>query len=160
MRLRILKFYQTSQQSRKYRQQWKKVPIKTKNQNAIDWFCFLEPVKKTRQQDLDARLAQLQAKKGNFINFLMLNSVNSFSPILMILRFTAAAATSKPTVSEPAPAPVAPPKRNSRLMTPSEPGRARPGSGRSSEVIKPQPDSGTVSPPAPARKTNRKTQKT
>lgn len=94
-----------------------------------------EPVKKTRQQDLDARLAQLQAKK-------------------------AAAATSKPTVSEPAPAPVAPPKRNSRLMTPSEPGRARPGSGRSSEVIKPQPDSGTVSPPAPARKTNRKTQKT
>lgn len=94
-----------------------------------------EPVKKTRQQDLDARLAQLQAKK-------------------------AAAATSKPTMSEPAPAPVAPPKRNSRLMTPSEPGRARPGSGKSSEVIKPPPDSGTVSPPAPARKTNRKTQKT
>lgn len=77
--------------------------------------------KKTRQQDLDARLAQLHAKK-------------------------AAAATLKPSVSEPAPAPVAPPKRNSRLMTPSAPGRARPGPGRSSEV----------SPPAPTRKTNRK----
>jgi len=81
-----------------------------------------ELLKKTRQHDLDARLSQLQAKKG-------------------------AAATSKPTVSEPAPAPVAPPKRNNRLMTPSAP-------GRSSEVFKPPPV--IVSPPAPARKTNRK----
>lgn len=86
-------------------------------------------LKKTRQQDLDARIAQLQAKK-------------------------ASATTSKPIVSEPAPAPVAPPKRNSRLMTPSAPGRARPGSGRSSEVLKSPPM--ILSPPAPSRKTNKK----
>jgi len=101
-----------------------------------------EPVKRTRQQDLDARLAQLQAKK-------------------------AANAPLKPAVTEPAPAPVAPPKRNSRLLTQTESGRAsgnaaRPGpaSGRSPEVLKQSPDSEAVSPPAPARKVHRKTQKT
>jgi len=95
-----------------------KKPAEQKVQASVE----KEP-KKTRQQDLDARLAQLQAKK-------------------------AASATLKSAVPEPAPAPVAPPKRNSKLMTPSAPGRARSGAGGSSEV--------TVSPPAPARKTNRK----
>ena len=56
--------------------QWKKVWILKKI--GIDWVIsiFPEPVKRTRQQDLDARLAQLQAKKGNIkltsiINVLM-----------------------------------------------------------------------------------------
>lgn len=30
----------------------------------MEFKIFLEPIKKNRQQDLDARLAQMQAKKG------------------------------------------------------------------------------------------------
>ena len=79
----------------------------------------------------------------------------------------AANAPSKPAVTEPTPAPVAPPKRNSRLLTQTEAGRASgnaarqgPASGRSPEVIKQSPDSEAVSPPPPARKVHRKIQKT
>lgn len=96
-----------------------------------------EPIKKNRQQDLDARLAQMQAKK-------------------------AASAGSKAPASEAAaPAPVAPPKRNSRLVTQSGPSKA------SENVIKSAPAPGesadlaeTVSPPPPARKSYRKIKKT
>jgi len=103
----------------------------------MEFKIFLEPIKKNRQQDLDARLAQMQAKK-------------------------AACAGSKAPASEAAaPAPVAPPKRNSRLVTQSGPSKA------SENVIKSAPAPGesaelaeTVSPPPPARKSYRKIKKT
>ena len=75
---------------------------------------------------------------------------------LFLFHISAASAGSKAPASEAAaPAPVAPPKRNSRLVTQSENViKSAPAPGESAQLAE------TVSPPPPARKSYRKIKKT